>query len=457
MPHKVRKQWQRPFNWPPSTWEFTPGMQATSEVILAFVFILLVATILGALFLWPILIWKTLHYVAVGTPDDVRNTLLAVGAMVGVPFLIWRTLIAARQADIGKESHYTALFTKAVEQLGTERTVKRREFRPSHKIDENTQKVMLDKNRQPVPALSETGEPLGEYQSYEVTTTNFEVRLGAIYALERIAQDSKRDAWPIYLTLCSYVQNNAEPRNGGTAKSPKNRNNSDIEEIFQVLGRYTGPRDDDSVASFTNLRLPNMWVRSPNFSQAQFENCSVSDVLVTSGLEGITLSNCDLEKLEFRSGRCSFMTTMNSAIEKLYFVASIVDRFHVLRGPQAFVAAQSEFEKSTFVLNTTNTNVTACTFENCEFREIEQGYGVHAFQWEGNRFSNTIFSNCNLGHRDLGQNEFENCVFHNCNLVQSRIPGETNQFIECFTEVNLQHDNSPLTQWLDWKQRHSHY
>ncbi|MBY3222787.1 pentapeptide repeat-containing protein [Rhizobium laguerreae] len=457
MPNKVRKQWQRPFNWPPSTWEFTPGMQATSEIILAFVFILIVATIIGALFLWPILIWKTLHYVAVGTPDEVRNTLLAVGAMIGVPFLIWRTLIAARQADIGKESHYTALFTKAVEQLGAERTVKRREFRPSYRIDEQTQKMMLDKNGQPIPAVSETGEPIGEYQSYEVTTTNFEVRLGAIYALERIAQDSQRDAWPIYLTLCSYVQNNAEQRNKTTAKSLRNRNNSDIEEIFHVLGRYNGPRDEDSVTSFTNLALPNLWIRSPNFLHAQFENCSVPDILVTTGLEGITLSNCDLEKLEFRGGRCTFFNTMNSTIEKLYCVTSDLDRFHVQRGPQALVAAQSKFRQSTLIFNGANSSINVCTFENCEIREVEQFFGVMVFQWEGNVFKDTIFANCDFRQRDLSQNQFQNCVFLNCNLVQAPIPTETNQFIECFTENDLQNDRPPMAQWLDWKQKHSRH
>jgi hypothetical protein len=38
---------------------------------------------------------------------------------------------------------------------------------------------------------------------------NVEVRLGAIYALERIAYDSPRDHWPIIEVLTAYVRQNA--------------------------------------------------------------------------------------------------------------------------------------------------------------------------------------------------------------------------------------------------------
>ena len=40
---------------------------------------------------------------------------------------------------------------------------------------------------------------------------NIEVRLGAIYALERIAIDSPRDQWTIMEILTAYVRQNAPP------------------------------------------------------------------------------------------------------------------------------------------------------------------------------------------------------------------------------------------------------
>jgi hypothetical protein len=59
-----------------------------------------------------------------GSSDDINKLLLALGGVVGGPFLVWRTFIAHQQTDIAREGHYTSLFTKAVEQLGATRESK---------------------------------------------------------------------------------------------------------------------------------------------------------------------------------------------------------------------------------------------------------------------------------------------------------------------------------------------
>ena len=99
-------------------------------------------------------------------PDEdlfsrVRVNMVILTAWVGVFFLVWRTRIADKQTQINQESHYTELFTKAVEQLG---------------------------------AVRENGEPA------------IEMRIGAIFALERLAKDSERDYGPIIETLAAYIR-----------------------------------------------------------------------------------------------------------------------------------------------------------------------------------------------------------------------------------------------------------
>ena len=42
----------------------------------------------------------------------------------------------------------------------------------------------------------------------EYTAPNLEVRIGVIYALERIAQDSGQDHTHIMAVLCAYIRNN---------------------------------------------------------------------------------------------------------------------------------------------------------------------------------------------------------------------------------------------------------
>jgi hypothetical protein len=85
----------------------------------------------------------------------------------------------------------------------------------------------------------------------QLGSAKLEVRLGAIYALERIARDSERDHWPIMEILTAYVRERASVREEPSKKAdmpsnetpppmtpesaPKPR--ADIQAILTVLGR----------------------------------------------------------------------------------------------------------------------------------------------------------------------------------------------------------------------------
>ncbi|MDR9427049.1 MAG: pentapeptide repeat-containing protein [Salibaculum sp.] len=97
-------------------------------------------------------------------------------ALLGAPFLVWSTLIKQETVKYQKEGHITDRISKAVEQLGEEKTVKR--------------------------------------DGGEVTVPNIEVRIGGLLSLERIAQDSTqndkgRDHVRVMEILCAYVRDNA--------------------------------------------------------------------------------------------------------------------------------------------------------------------------------------------------------------------------------------------------------
>ena len=79
-----------------------------------------------------------------------------------------------------------------------------------------------------------------------------EVRLGGIYALERIANESERDHWPIMEVLCTYVRVNAPRTERETTELPEKKRETvehkqtateeqhppaDIQAILTVLGR----------------------------------------------------------------------------------------------------------------------------------------------------------------------------------------------------------------------------
>lgn len=111
--------------------------------------------------------------------DDVRNIGLTIAALIGFPLLIWRAIVAQQQARTAQENLITSLINKAVEGLGAEKTVK------------------------------EKGK--------EQTHPNIEVRIGAIYQLERIAHTQAhsgtdkgaRDHIRIMEILCAYIRENA--------------------------------------------------------------------------------------------------------------------------------------------------------------------------------------------------------------------------------------------------------
>lgn len=135
--------------------------------------------------------------------EGLRNLGLFFAALIGLPFLLWRTVIAskqsataAEQARLAEDRSFSDLFTKAVEQLGADKVVKRQA-----------------KTKDGEDAYDANGVPV----MVETTEANVEVRLGAIYALQRISRASETDHIPVMETLCAYIRENAiegEPEDG---------------------------------------------------------------------------------------------------------------------------------------------------------------------------------------------------------------------------------------------------
>ncbi len=425
MPNKVRAKWRRPFNWPPSEWEFTPGMQKASEVVTGLLFLLVLSTIVGAIFLWPFLLFRTITNVLFGSSDEIRNTLLAVGALIGVPFLIWRTTIAAKQTDISRESHYTALFTKAVEQLGADKVVKRRQPKRIQNAEVGDE-------------ASKTANFVQEYESYEVTERNYEVRLGAIYALERIAQDSKRDAWPINLTLCSYIANNAPPKMDNFQDIDK-YNTSDIVEIFQVLCRYDGPRDDESAALFNEISIPKMSLFEGAFKDMIFSNCAVFDLTLISHVSRIEFGSCTIKTIFFQKlvnnvkfNKCSVdLISFESAdVSDLSFIESTISEFSLMNSIIKTAKIRADWNRAL---------IQESTLDDVHFSAQSETYNYN----KNVEFINTTFKNCmfsNISFTNIRRLDciFIGCSFYNCNIVGSSDDlDESNSFINCFDDSDL--------------------
>ena len=96
---------------------------------------------------------------------------------------------------------------------------------------------------------------------------NIEVRLGGIYALNRISKDWPKDYWPIADVLTAYVRHNA-PWNPASTKGHESKPTTDIQAILTVLGRDTPP---GGFSERQKLDLRNTDLRGAEFWDARLQ------------------------------------------------------------------------------------------------------------------------------------------------------------------------------------------
>ena len=167
------------------------------------------------------------NLVASGAVADLHALSYAVAVLLGVlvaastvPFALIQVWVNDRTIKATEQGLITDRITAAVTGLGAEKTVKKKPVETAAKD---------------APAI--------EYTDH--TEPNLEVRLGAGYVLERIAQDSDRDHIQIMKILCGYIRNNAPwtpAQSAEKAKAPEKRiifkePRADIQAALTVIGR----------------------------------------------------------------------------------------------------------------------------------------------------------------------------------------------------------------------------
>lgn len=230
-----------------------------------------------------------------------------IAALLGAPFLIWGTILKHQTVRYQKEGHMTDRIAKAVEMLGAEKT----ESHPARTVKYLMQgKVVRAKveylNHTPASEL-EIGKDevieYGEWQVFNETVPNLEVRAGGILSLERIAQDSTthdkgRDHVRVMEILCAYIRENTN-----NSRDVKNRNTlrTDVAFAVQVIGR----RNSDQ------LKIENMPETSwkgyrqkyrPNLDSAQLPHVILVDAnLAEARLRSVDFSGSWLNRVSFGS------------------------------------------------------------------------------------------------------------------------------------------------------------
>ena len=190
--------------------------------------------------------------------DEYRRTLVqSIGGfflLVGL-YLTWRRIVATednvrvaaenvsvalKNVSVAQEGHITDRFTRAIEQLGDDK---------------------------------------------------IEIRLGGIYALERIAKDSEKDHGPIMEVLTAYVRENAPRQEENTPNIPE-KPPTDIQAILTVIGRRetTGNNRGND-----RLNLSNTQLRGANLTGADLRRVDLTGANLSEAfLKGANLTGTEL-------------------------------------------------------------------------------------------------------------------------------------------------------------------
>ena len=214
-----------------------------------------------------------------GDPTAIRDLFYAIAVLLGVlvapstvPFAlirVWindRTIKAAeRTTNAAEQGLITDRINTAVTGLGVEKTVK--QTAPDGNVTENTD-------------------------------ANIEVRLGAVYALERISQDSDRDHMQIMEILCAYIRTNAPWDR--TTPTPVKRLRADIQAALTVIGRRAPDkialeRTKGFVLDLRDADLRGADLQDGDFAQAGFFRSNFQfAVLIRTNLKGANLWGANL-------------------------------------------------------------------------------------------------------------------------------------------------------------------
>ena len=179
--------------------------------------------------------------------------------------------------------------------------------------DRHVEQTTADRERRITESFAKAVEQLG--------SDKLETRLGAIYTLERISQESEREYWPIMETLTAFVRQRApwsdrrppveqQPRRpGGIAPpEPQIRPETDIQAVLTVLGRRdeAGRNEDKEAGRRLDLELTDL--RGANLSRAHLEGADFEEKahleegadLFGAHLEGADLGEAHLENAILR-------------------------------------------------------------------------------------------------------------------------------------------------------------
>jgi uncharacterized protein YjbI with pentapeptide repeats len=218
----------------------------------------------------------------------------ALIVMLGFALTAWRIKVSNRQVSAIEDGQVTERFMRAIEQLGSERS---------------------------------NGSP------------NLEIRLGGIYALERLARDSERDHWTVMEVLATYARENLRDLSQSFHSVGDDGADSfdleaqlprvDIQAALTVIGRRERRREPG------RLDLADAWLAAAKLASLDFSGACLSRANLTKAdlkgarLEGIRLDGAFMERAIFVGARLQGADMRGSKLREADLEAAVLDRVNL--------------------------------------------------------------------------------------------------------------------------------
>ncbi|MTJ12641.1 pentapeptide repeat-containing protein [Anabaena sp. UHCC 0187] len=149
----------------------------------------------------------------------------------------------------------------------------------------------------------------------QLASEKIEVRLGAIYTLERIAKDSEKDQWTIMEVLTAFVRENAPVKKEEKSQNKKplidnflnTQNKKDIEELpklrldiqecLTVIGRREHEDPENQRLDLSNVHISKAYLEGANLIKAYLEGAIlIKAKLMVANLTEAKLFGANLTK-----------------------------------------------------------------------------------------------------------------------------------------------------------------
>ncbi len=187
----------------------------------------------------------------------------AVGAIIGYIIAIARNITANNQNKISEQTQITESIGQAITQIG---------------------EVNVDK-------------------------PNIEVRLGGLYSLQRIMQDSSRDEESLAKIFYAYVRENTKIDKTEQAENTTPPPREDVQAALDIINQFSKIWRQEGRKILSDSRL--------NFSRTNFSGYSFTDMDFSHAiLEGATLSNASLINIKFFKAKLMNADLSNAKLMK---------------------------------------------------------------------------------------------------------------------------------------------